>query len=116
MLYQMKQYESWILERLNSEEITQDDILDLIQTHQWHMSFLQHERLLHLLVMIGTGFLALVMFFISALGGFHLVLTLIDVILLGLFIAYLIYFAKLENCLINWYHIANLLESNMDKK
>lgn len=66
------------------------------------LSYLQHERLLHLLVTLTVGLAALVTCITTLLLPL-LTLYLLDGVLLVLFAAYLVHYRKLENTAQEWY-------------
>lgn len=74
--------------------------------HDAQLRFMQHERLIHLLVTLTVAVLALgsIAFVAVApmLPGFALA-----ALLLGLVSAYLVHYFRLENGVQRWYHLAN---------
>lgn len=101
MIKKWKKYEKWLEEQLQSGGISTESLLDL---HGKQIGFLQQERLVHLIVTLFTGGLLVVFFVLSLLLESFLVLVL-QVIIAGLFFAYLIHYARLENCVQKWYGI-----------
>ncbi len=88
-----------------------EDPAALLAWHEQKLAWLQHERLIHLLVTIWTSLAAL--FFgwlfidgISGLGGGLLLMGLL--ILLGF---YLVHYFRLENMVQHWYRIAERIRS-----
>ena len=71
--------------------------------HSQKVSQLQHERLVHLLVMIFVG-LVLVIVFVSSLFLEILLLYVLDLILAILFLFYIRHYYLLENTVQKWYH------------
>ncbi|MEW6432966.1 MAG: hypothetical protein AB1730_15795 [Myxococcota bacterium] len=74
--------------------------------HDQQLRFMQHERLIHLLVTLTVAVLTLgsIAFVALApmLAGFALA-----AVLLGLVSAYLVHYFRLENGVQRWYHLAN---------
>ncbi|MCX7957609.1 MAG: hypothetical protein N3B13_01000 [Deltaproteobacteria bacterium] len=86
-----------------------EKLLELRDFHMRQITFMQHERLIHLIV---TMFVAL--FTIMSFGLCYFapaiptgLLSLLFVILTG---AYILHYFRLENGVQRWYHIANELE------
>ncbi|QSX09097.1 hypothetical protein J0B03_03240 [Alkalibacter rhizosphaerae] len=96
-----KEHEDWLEEQLQKGVISTETLLLL---HGEQIEFLQHERLVHLIVTLFTGGMLVVFFVLSFLLESLLVLIL-QVIFAGLFFAYLIHYARLENCVQKWYGI-----------
>ena len=72
--------------------------------HKKYIRWLQHERLIHLLVMLTTG-LSTLMIFLTAVIVEKFLLVLAGSLLGLLFIGYLIYYRKLENTVQRWYKL-----------
>jgi cell division protein FtsW (lipid II flippase) len=87
---------------------------ELKEFHEKQIRFMQHERLVHLIV---TMFVAT--FFLMAFGfvfhwstwpGFAIV-----TLLLVLLVAYLLHFFRLENGVQRWYHLSNRIDRELGK-
>jgi hypothetical protein len=82
---------------------------ELAAFHDRQLRFMQHERLVHLLVTLTVAVLALGSVVFVALkpllAGFALA-----ALLLGLVSAYLVHYFRLENGVQRWYHLANQLD------
>ncbi len=89
-------------EELQSEKFEQEFLL----YHLTQIRFLQHERLIHLIVMLFVMLSALI-----CLGFFlfhtNLPFLLLFVLLLVLTVFYVFHYFKLENTVIKWYFIYN---------
>ena len=85
MKKQIKEY----IEEVEKKKVTKEDMLN-------HISFYQHERLVHLIVTVFVGICA-VLFFLAALMLEEVSLLLIFLILLILFIPYIFHYYFLEN-------------------
>lgn len=80
--------------------------------HMTQIKFLQHERLVHLLVMLFVllcSLVFLVLFFVTNISLFLVVFVLL--IVLGFF--YILHYYKLENTVIKWYFVYN---DNLDSQ
>lgn len=77
---------------------------NVLKKHQTMIARIQHERLIHLLVMIFTGMVMSLSFFLIIVTG-KPDLLLIAGLLLILFLAYLFHYRFLENTTQNWYHM-----------
>lgn len=79
---------------------------NFLSFHLKQIHFLQHERLIHLIVMLFVIFAALFFFSLFLLLNNVLFLALF-VILLVLTIFYVFHYFKLENTVIEWYFFYN---------
>ncbi len=92
MFKYLKQHEQFILKKLDEE----CDLLWLSEYHKSQILFLQHERLIHLIVTLAIGlFLLVTLLFATAFN----ILTLLPLagLFLVLFIPYIIHYYHLEN-------------------
>lgn len=80
--------------------------------HMMNIHFLQHERLIHLIVMLMVTIL-LALFFIAALRNELLGFYLIVGIFFVLDIFYIKHYFLLENTVQKWYKTANLLYKHL---
>lgn len=82
----------------------------LADCHAKQLAFMQHERLIHLLVTLAVAVLCLGSVGFSSLspslGAFA-----IAALLLGLVSAYLVHYFRLENGVQRWYHLANAIDA-----
>ena len=85
------------------EEKIRDNGVDP-REHKKYIRWLQHERLIHLLVTLTTS-LASLMIFLTALVTQEMLLVLAGGITGLLFIGYLVYYRKLENTVQRWYKL-----------
>lgn len=85
----------------NSSETNWKEVLEI---HKNMITRIQHERLVHLLVMIFVGIIMSLSFFIIIVTG-KPDLLLIAGLLLILFLAYLFHYRFLENTTQNWYKL-----------
>ena len=84
-----------------------DDILHTI-------SFFQHERLIHLIVTLFIGLMAII-FFISSIYFQNIYLLIILFIFIGLFIPYILHYYFLENNVQKLYDIYKNVNSTINK-
>jgi uncharacterized protein YacL len=75
---------------------------ELLELHERKLRWLQHERLIHLIVtlLISVLFLFTIWLFIALINPFVLILTAVVLILLG---AYIRHYFFLENTVQRWY-------------
>lgn len=101
----MKKHESFIRSAINSN----DDSTDwngLLEFHEKQIGFIQHERLVHLLVTLFFGLFTLVtVLAILAFDKFELIP--IGILFLVLLIPYIVHYFHLENGVQRWYHLSN---------
>jgi len=92
----------------NHNEFLKRDTLDeqFLLYHLQQIIFLQHERLVHLMVMLFVIFAAL-FFFSLFLFLNNILFLLLFIILLILTLFYVFHYFKLENTVIEWYFIYN---------
>ena len=89
-------------------------LAELASFHQRQLRDMQHERLIHLIVMLFVG-----LFFLLSIGMllFYAALPVMafSTLLLLLLSAYLIHYFRLENGVQRWYHIANQLDERLGR-
>jgi Ca2+/Na+ antiporter len=101
MMKYIKDYESWLSKELEHPQISANSLLLL---HEKQIGFVQHERLIHLLVTLFTGIM--LMFFLIIAYVVESVLVYVLLLLsVGLFVFYLIHYGRLENAVQHWYEI-----------
>ena len=82
--------------------------------HSRQLAFLQHERLIHLLVMLTIAILCLLSFgFVSVVPS--LPAFLMAALLLVLVAAYVVHYFRLENGVQRWYHLANRIDAKLGR-
>ena len=79
---------------------------DFLSFHLRQIRFLQHERLVHLIVMLFVLF-SVLLFFILFLLFHDLLVFGVFLLCLILSIFYVFHYFKLENTVIRWYYIYN---------
>lgn len=107
----MKKHEMRIREALNGSP-GPEALRELLVQHEKRIAWMQHERLVHLLVMLFVSFFALLA------TGYALERPSVPVFLLsGLLIilsaAYLLHYYRLENGVQKWYRLADEIRDRM---
>lgn len=106
----IREYQKYILEKISNKELSND----LLAYHNLQISWLQHERLIHLIVLAITSLL-LIISLIGLVLSDHLVFIVL-LILFGLLeFAYVIHYYLLENTVQRWYKISNTISINLIK-
>ena len=82
----------------------------LARFHRAQIGYMQHERLVHLLVTLFFGLSALLTLLVLVLHPRTLMGVLL-LLLLGLLAPYLMHYYRLENGVQRWYHLANEIEA-----
>lgn len=106
-----KQHEKYILQRLQDNNVDQQ----LIEYHRLRIQWLQHERLVHLLVFLFALVVTLIFF---ALGWVYQSSWMIGIflIVLVLSIFYCIHYYFLENTVQRWYVLADEMDTVIRSK
>lgn len=79
-----------------------------------HISFFQHERLIHLLVTIFTGIIAILLF-LTTLFIENILIVILFLLMVCLFIPYIFHYYFLENKVQELYTIYDNLNTKKDK-
>lgn len=104
----VKKHEAYIIESI---KLGKSDY-SLINYHKDRISWLAHERLIHLIVFLFT-LLALIVFFSLALIIDNMWLYLVAAILLVVSVFYCIHYYFLENSIQRWYELADEMEQSL---
>ena len=86
------------------------DWAGLARFHRAQVGYLQHERLIHLLVTLFFGLCTLLTLLFLVLHP-QVPVGVLLVLLLLLLVPYVVHYYKLENGVQRWYHLANEIES-----
>jgi hypothetical protein len=86
------------------------DWAGLARFHRAQIDYMQHERLIHLLVTLFFGLSALLTLLFLVLHPTAMVGVLVF-LLLVLLVPYLVHYYRLENGVQRWYHLANEIEA-----
>jgi hypothetical protein len=87
----------------------------LARFHRAQVGYLQHERLVHLLVTLFFGLCALLTLLFLLLHPQVLVGVLL-LLLLVLLVPYLVHYYRLENGVQRWYGLANEIDARADER
>ena len=111
MIAYMKKHEKYINEMLN-KNLNNEELNKLLSYHDQQIRWMQHERLVHLIVMLFVCFFTLLIFGFTLIKASMPVL-LLAVIFLILSVAYLIHYFRLENGVQKWYDISNKIRQRL---
>lgn len=107
----LKLHEAFVVAALEGKR----GAVDWQQLKAWHakqLSFLQHERLIHLLVLLTCSVLL-----VLSIGSLALAPGLASfgtaALLLGLVSAYVVHYFRLENGVQRWYHLSNRIDEKL---
>ncbi|HBH13016.1 MAG: Uncharacterized protein XD91_1587 [Clostridiales bacterium 38_11] len=106
MIKYMQKHEESMMSFINSE--TYDNWNALIDYHKTQIEFIQHERLIHLIITIGIAIILSILFGALMLF-FNSGMLLIILMLIVMEVFYIIHYYKLENGVQRWYEIYKTL-------
>ena len=107
----MQAHESAIRENLLDTMGEKD--WDLLKTrHAQMMNFMQHERLIHLLVTLAFGICLLITMAMALLAPSILIYLLMGLLLI-LFVPYVSHYFFLENTVQRWYRLSDEIDEKM---
>jgi protein-S-isoprenylcysteine O-methyltransferase Ste14 len=111
MIDYMKKHERYVKEMLE-KKLDKEKLRELLAYHDQQIQWMQHERLVHLIVMLFVCLFTLLSF------GFTIIRTstpsiILSVILLTLSAAYVIHYYRLENGVQKWYLISNQIKQRL---
>jgi Ca2+/Na+ antiporter len=86
------------------------DWAGLARFHRTQVEYLQHERLVHLLVTLFFGLCALLTLLFLVVHP-QVAVGVLLVLLLLLLVPYVVHYYRLENGVQRWYHLANAIEA-----
>ncbi|MDO4870709.1 MAG: hypothetical protein Q3996_01275 [Candidatus Saccharibacteria bacterium] len=110
MAWNIKAHQKWIMQVLDNPD---DYNLKLvIDEHLRQLGFLQHERLIHLIVTMCVLIFAAL---IGIIATVYPMFVIIALILIGLELCYLAHYYFLENTTQRWYGLYNQLRELRDK-
>lgn len=111
MIDYMKQHENYVTEMLG-EKPDEEKLRELLSYHDKQIQWIQHERLVHLIVM-----LFVCLFTLLCLGFTVIKCSTPSVILSALFLilslAYIIHYYRIENGVQKWYLISNQIRQRL---
>lgn len=105
MIDYMKKHELYVLEILENNP-DKEKLRDLLAYHDKQIQWMQHERLVHLIVMLFICFFTLLAFGFSVINT-SMASMILCAILLTLSLAYIVHYYRLENGVQRWYLISN---------
>lgn len=105
MIDYMKKHESYVREVLEKNP-DEEKLKELLAYHNRQIQWMQHERLVHLIVMLFVCFFTLLVFGFTVMRS-SLPSMMLLAILLILSVAYLFHYYRLENNVQKWYSISN---------
>ena len=103
----LKKHEQFVVEKLKKEEAVDWEWLK--NYHKTQIQFLQHERLIHLLVTLAFAlfFIVTILFAVSFEKP---VILLVSLLVLALLAPYIAHYFKLENGVQRWYELYNRMD------
>ena len=106
----MKRHERYVKEMLE-KNLSREALLALLEYHDKQIQWMQHERLIHLIVM-----LFVCLFFLLSFGFTIVNLSLpyicLSALLMVLSVAYIVHYYRLENGVQRWYMLSNQIKLN----
>jgi hypothetical protein len=106
----MKRHERYVKEMLE-KNLSREALLALLAYHDKQIQWMQHERLIHLIVM-----LFVCLFFLLSFGftivNLSLPYIILSALLMVLSVAYIIHYYRLENGVQRWYLLSNQIKLN----
>lgn len=89
---------------------------ELLECHDRKIRWLQHERLVHLLVTIWTSLIVLFLFYLELAVVSNLLVVLLLLGLLVLLGFYLFHYFRLENMVQHWYKVSDRIRRKMENR
>jgi protein-S-isoprenylcysteine O-methyltransferase Ste14 len=111
MIDYMKKHENYVRDMLE-KKLDEENLKELLAYHDKQIQWMQHERLVHLIVMLFVCLFTLLSF------GFTVTRTstpsiILSGLLLILSVAYVIHYYRLENGVQKWYLISNEIKRRL---
>ncbi|ESP62711.1 hypothetical protein SMITH_645 [Smithella sp. ME-1] len=111
MIDYMKKHEIYINEILD-EKPDEEKLRELLAYHDKQIQWIQHERLIHLIVMLFVCLFTLLSFGFTVIE-FSTPSVILLVLLLTLSLAYIIHYYRIENGVQKWYLISNQIRQRL---
>lgn len=108
----LKKHEKHIIELLAEND--KDELKKTKEYFKDRILFLQHERLIHLIVTISFSFFLLTSLIISVIYP-KIELYILDIVLIIFMIFYIIHYYRLENGVQKWYDLYDKLDDKINK-
>ena len=109
MIAYMKKHESYMQEVLANKP-DRDKLKELLAYHDQQIQWMQHERLVHLIVTLFVCLFAMIVFCFSVIQT-SVPAIILFVLLLILSGAYLIHYYRLENGVQKWYFVSSQIRN-----
>lgn len=106
-------HESKVRARISQTDLSPDELGALLRDHLLKIAWLQHERLIHLLVTMLVAVLLMFLFVLTMLNTSWPVLILLAIAAV-LLVFYLLHYFNLENTVQRWYILADVLQINLE--
>lgn len=103
----IEQYDNYIKEKMNND-VTLMEKNELLKYHKIQIEFVQHERLVHLIISIITGILFLLFSYLYLISNYSIssfILGVLTILMLIVLFFYIIHYCYLENKVQEWYKI-----------
>jgi len=110
MIDYMKRHERYVKEMLE-KNLSREALLALLAYHDKQIQWMQHERLIHLIVMLFVCLFFLLSFGFT-IAKLSLPYIILSVLLMILSVAYIIHYYRLENGVQRWYLLSNQIKLN----
>lgn len=110
MIDYMKKHESYV-QKVLANKPDEDKLTELLIYHDKQIQWMQHERLVHLIVMLFICLFTLITFGFAIMQTSPPAMTLFAILLI-LSIAYIVHYYRLENGVQNWYLISNQIRKS----
>ena len=111
MIEYIKRHEHYVLDVLESHQ-EPDKLRELLAYHDKQISWIQHERLAHLITMLFVCLFFLLTFGFTMIH-FTLPCILLTALLLVLTAAYILHYYRLENNVQSWYSLSNKIRMKL---
>jgi hypothetical protein len=111
MIDYIKRHEHYVSDSLASLH-EPDKLRELLAYHDKQISWIQHERLAHLITMLFVC-LFFLLTFVFTMIHFTLPCILLTALLLVLTAAYILHYYRLENSVQGWYSLSNRIRENL---
>jgi hypothetical protein len=111
MIDYMKNHEIYINEILG-EKPDEEKLRELLAYHDKQIQWIQHERLIHLIVTLFVCLFTLLSFGFTVIE-FSTMFVILSVLLLILSFSYIIHYYRIENGVQKWYLISNKIRQRL---
>ena len=109
MIRYMKRHQRYVEEMLD-KNLDQEALKNLLDYHDKQIRWMQHERLVHLIVMLFVCLFTLLSFGFTILKP-TLPCFALSALLVILAVAYIIHYYRIENGVQKWYDLSNRIRS-----